>query len=423
MYSLNDLFPATFRGIPFLASDTSTTAGAKTVTHEYPNDSRRYVEDLGPLKKTFSLTGHVTGDAYLANRFALQAALEDGSIGILTHPHYGVVFVVPKPYTVRETTRALGEAVFEMTFETADPAINPTNAGSLISDIIGTVNTIDNDIQSAFADVFKISSFFPDNYSFARAQVSNVSGQFNSFKTLFANSGNTTDLATQQKTFSSTLTQNITRPAALISGVSDLFAFANNVSDDAKATGQGMQSLFGFGSNDASIQLVTKDPLHTPGIPTPQGVERLNNSAAVNYAFNCYALIYAYLNYAQADFANETELQTVAAQLEQQYLAIINGSITAAQPINAIDILGSDVFDDLETVRNLVRRQFDQDDSNIAKIIPINTKTTSVSLLSYRYYGTTAQDTNIISLNNVLNISFLSGNVNIVTDPNLQQAA
>ena len=43
----SELFPCSFRGIPFLIERHTTKSGRKTVTHEFPNSDNRFVEDLG----------------------------------------------------------------------------------------------------------------------------------------------------------------------------------------------------------------------------------------------------------------------------------------------------------------------------------------------------------------------------------------
>ena len=125
---INELDRASFRGIKFLMISGNTAGGRKTVSHEYHNADRRFVEDLGKLQRIFTVEGVITGFNYLRDREALQKALEESGAGILVHPFYGSVKVVNKGYSVTEEMTTIGEARFSMNFERADLNIFPTEA-------------------------------------------------------------------------------------------------------------------------------------------------------------------------------------------------------------------------------------------------------------------------------------------------------
>lgn len=409
--TLDDLFPASFRGIPFLVNDTNTTGGSKQVVHEYPNDKRRFVENLGPLKKNFNLTGVIAGSEYLVNRNALQSALEDGSIGILVHPFYGIQSVSPLNYTVRETTTRLGEAVFDINFAVSDPAINPTDSGNSISKIIAEAEAIEDKLQSAFALAFKFSSFYKNSYKLVKTKLSALIPSFDGFKQSFGRSAvtDTEKLTTKQNVFSANLSENISKPAVLISSISDLFTAAHNVSDDAILTGQAFQSLFSFGFNDAEIKIINAD-----------SAQRKKNNLVINYTINIYALMYAYLNYSQADFEDDVQLNMISAQLEAQYRKIILGDVVLAQPVETLSVIDSDTLTSLKAMRNLFREQLESDSATVAKIDNVTISTpTSASLISYQYYGETSEARNIIDLNDIADASFVSGNIRVRTGAGL----
>jgi hypothetical protein len=404
---LNDLYPASFRGIPFLLRDSTTQGGAKTVIHEYPNDSRRYVEGLGRYKRAFTITAFVTGDFYFINRNALQKALDDSSIGILTHPFCGIVKAVAISYTVRESTTELGVASFDINFSEADPAINPVDSGSVISKIIDAADQIDFSLQDAFIGGFNVSTFFPDNFTKAATKLGTLNAAFETFKGFLGKDTDTSDLVNEQGLFAKNVDKNIKAPASLASSISDLFAIANNTSDNALLTGQGYQSLFNFGKSDAFI----------PEKPQ-EALEFRNNNTVTNYVVAVYALIYSYLNFSQVTFEDDVQLNDTASQLEKQYQRIVNGSLIDAQQVEATSVLGNDVLDQLEGIRRLARRQFDDDALNVAKIVEITVpEPSSVTLISYRYFGTTDEAASIIALNDIQDVSFASGTLRVRTAP------
>lgn len=85
---------ASFRGIPFLTEDLSTTIGRRTVLHEYPFQDTPYSEDLGRKGRSYRINAYVMGDDHNTQRDALMEAIEQGGEGELIHPEYGLLNVV-----------------------------------------------------------------------------------------------------------------------------------------------------------------------------------------------------------------------------------------------------------------------------------------------------------------------------------------
>ena len=405
---LNNLFPVSFRGVSFLASEWEMTTGPKIAINEYPNSGLRLGENLGVYKRVFKMTCLIAGDNYLVDRTALVAALQDGSLGTLYHPIDGAFQVFPTPSTIRESTRALGECNLELTFYEGDPPINPVAASNLYSQILSKANQLDTALQGAFVKAFNVSQIYPNNFGSASAKMNSISSEFNGFKSLFNNtSNNSSDVSSSQSSFNSSITKNISTPAGLSAGMSSLFGTANNISQDPKATGNAFTSMFGFASGDTKAygnSLESK--------------ENTQNTVISDYLFNAYALLYAYLNYAQADFANDQEIEQITEVLETQYLSIINGELLEHIPIVVNDVFDSDLIEILESLRTLVRRQLDADNVNVSKVITVNVMAkTSASILSYQYYGTTDQTDQIVALNNPANLSYMQGNISVLALP------
>ena len=103
---------ASFRGAEFFVDSASTTGGRKTVTHEFPNTDRRYIQDMGLKQRSFTVEAIITGSGaeYFSKRDALLNALETEGPGILVHPFYGQVSVVNDPYRLEEEISSIGRA-------------------------------------------------------------------------------------------------------------------------------------------------------------------------------------------------------------------------------------------------------------------------------------------------------------------------
>lgn len=146
------MYPASYRGIEFYYVSGTNTAGRKTVVHEFPNKTFRYVEDLGQNLRTFTITGMIKGGLYniyyLQNKKALEDALNEEGIGILVHPFYGVVNCVCTGYTLTENETEIGSATFEMTFAEANPNIYPRLTGDNSSVIANLAARVGSEIST-----------------------------------------------------------------------------------------------------------------------------------------------------------------------------------------------------------------------------------------------------------------------------------
>lgn len=107
-----DLQPGSWRGVPFLCRDTSNDAGQRLAKFEFPDSDSVYVQALGRGIKEFRLEIYVIGDDYMAQRAALEAAIDADGPGTLVHPYRGPMQVFCQhPVRLKETA-AQGRACF-----------------------------------------------------------------------------------------------------------------------------------------------------------------------------------------------------------------------------------------------------------------------------------------------------------------------
>lgn len=119
---VDQLRPASFRGVPFHVDTIDWTAGDNVVMREYPFQDLPTVYRMGAAAQEIKLAAYVIGDDYHLKRDALMAALTGG--GVLVHPTAGAmrVFVAGK-FSVREAPTAEGGmARFDLSFVRADHA-------------------------------------------------------------------------------------------------------------------------------------------------------------------------------------------------------------------------------------------------------------------------------------------------------------
>lgn len=391
---LGELYSASFRGVPFLVKSGSTTGGRKTVTHEYPNADRRFVEDLGELKETFSVEGLIHGDNYFSKRDALILALKTGGSGELIHPWYGTSTVSAKPYSVVENTTRLGIANFSMTFERSDESIFPaqsSNNKSLID--IEKSNTVSS-IQTGIEDIFNVDRQNPLNFSDAKSVIGSIADkmQINS-DTQFKVVSEISDFSSKIETFRDNANSNVFDPENLGSDFANLWNSFELIGSNAKNQFDLAKGLFNFGDDDPAI------------IPTTaQRIERKANRDLLNSSVKSTALAQAYNTVTDIDFETETEIKETQNVLDTQFDSIIDDNN-----------LSDDTIQNLKNLRVEVSKFLEDESVNTFKISEITTQEIPTTILVYQYYGNVDKTQQIIDLNNTLNPTFISNSVDILT--------
>lgn len=396
MTILDQLQEASYNGAVFLITGSSTTGGRKTVTHEYPNSGKRFVEDMGGLQKTFSINGTISGDNYFADRDALQEELEKGGEGQLSHPFYGTIKVVLKTYTVTEDTRSLGRADFSMTFEKVDEKNNqfPTQSSSKVSIINRYRSTLFGLTSRDLVNQFKVSRTSPQNYLDALTTLSTITGAFS------VNSDTVTLVTSEINSFNSALSTfqdnqyaNIFNSTQLASNLNDVFNSYGQIGNTPENQLKLTQRLFDFGADRAPVMPTTVER-----------IARIENRDIINSVMRANALVQAYNTVTSLSLGNTEEIDTLSKTLEAQFEYVLNENT-----------LEGDTVANIKNMRVQVREYLDQQRATAPRIATITTKEIPMTILAYQYYGSTDNTQELIDLNSELDPTFVEGSVRILT--------
>lgn len=147
------LIGASFRGVPFFVATGTRAGGRRIVTHDFPLRDDPHVEDLGRVARTFTIDGYVLGSGYVAERDALLSALEDkAGPGELVHPYHGIRRAICSTVSVQESIADGGMAQFAITFQDApDRATVPIDS----VDFVERVNKTADQAKQATDDEFQ----------------------------------------------------------------------------------------------------------------------------------------------------------------------------------------------------------------------------------------------------------------------------
>jgi prophage DNA circulation protein len=153
------LVAGSFRGVPFRTTGAELTGGRRNVLNEYPQRDMPYVDDLGRAARTYTVEAYLIGDDYLAQRHALQRALETAGPGELCHPRYGIVQVsLGGKYSFKESPERGGYCSVSVTFVQDGLNTFPAATRSTVEQVEAAANALDAAVQADFAERFAVTS-------------------------------------------------------------------------------------------------------------------------------------------------------------------------------------------------------------------------------------------------------------------------
>ncbi len=106
-----------FRGVPFRTVDAGARGGRRLEIHEFAGRDETWPEDFGRVAKGFSFTCWVAGADYMAQRDALEKALDAPGAGTLINPFRGLFNVKVNSWECTENAGDGGGGIADYTIE------------------------------------------------------------------------------------------------------------------------------------------------------------------------------------------------------------------------------------------------------------------------------------------------------------------
>lgn len=383
-----------FREAFFFYQESSGSGGRKTQTHEYPNKTERYVEDLGGLEKKFTLNVFTDDNVSYSERDDLIKALDEAGVGTLVHPSFGDLEVVVVGYTFTESVKELGITKFTINFEVASQNILPTKItatkgflAQLKSDILG-----DNEkaFDKGWKSVKNAKAKFDSGVKTLKRtanKINNIAKQIQGLGDSFA------DLTTSLNQIVNSAKKLVQAPSVLASNLRTAFNNLGVAFKNSKDLFNTTKKLFGFNERDQAIvgnSQIQKD------IKTNQ--DQLNNFV------NVAVLATAYDASVNIEYNNLQELNQVIADLENGFNQLpdtIDKNLRDA--LLQMKIEATNIFSELAISL-----------PNVASYNVINP--ISLNNLIFKLYGSLELKETIRLLNNFGDTSQIQGNIKILTN-------
>lgn len=153
---IDQLLPASFRGVPFHVDDISHWAGDTVVVREYPFQDLPTVFRMGEAAEEIRFSAYVIGDDYIAQREALREVLTGE--GVLVHPTAGSIRAyVAGRFGIKENpTYEGGVARFELTFIRAESRRYPSGVPNTEGDAEDAADEAADAAEEQFAAEFEL---------------------------------------------------------------------------------------------------------------------------------------------------------------------------------------------------------------------------------------------------------------------------
>ncbi len=405
-----ELLPGSYDGIPFFLDRATVTGGRKDVKKEFPNTNRQLIEDLGKRPRIYNLelivAADENGENYKQRRDQLIDRLDAGGRATLVHPTFGPIDnIVARTFTLVEDLTRLGDTRVTVLFELDDFDGTPSIAVTSPQDIAISADSVRGQAASEFPSRYSPAST-ANNYNAAVSKLRDVTQAFSDNVSFLAVSSDTIDQFTNQLAgFSDDILQLANSPQELADSVNNLFTSVSNLYSTPSQAFEVLKKFFTFGDDDVPVER-----------NTASRIQRDRNRVALNGLMQAEALTLAYSAAATIEFNTVVEVDTVVDDLEVEYQDIV---VTNSSDINTIfaetNGLSVEVLDSIAVLRSDVQDVFDTQKLSAKRIIGVRTNTIPSRVLAYQYYGESTEGENLAALNEDLNVSFISGDVEILT--------
>ncbi len=161
MNRLKLLRPASFRGVRFEVDTSGKDAGRRITTHKFPGQDSPYHEDMGKDVTAFNIQCWINGDDFIQRAAALDAALDQPGPGTLIHPILGELQVIALKYSRRDSTAAVGDVDYTISFEIYGGPAFPTTIGNTSFELGSNASAFLGSLSSSFNSNFRTSGI-PD---------------------------------------------------------------------------------------------------------------------------------------------------------------------------------------------------------------------------------------------------------------------
>jgi len=381
----------------FYARNVSDSGlGRKTVIHEYPNSSERYVQDMGKKSGIYDFDIEIqetTSSRYKRSKKNLEDNLNAIGRGTLTHPTIGKKKVVVVSASVDEDfINQLGIARYKVTF--AESSVNKyPEEGDSKSSLSKWFDQHFASAKTAFDNAVEYYNKGIEGFNIARDYIQNTTQTVNDI--VSAVNGVADEAAAfvaDIADLTASLTELMQTPSNLSRRFQNIFGAISAITDSFNAMVDIALNIFDSSKNEQyPASSARNEQLNT------------NNQELDNY-FKTSSLAVACLASTNIDYTSQEEIDSMIKRLS-----------TAFDSLNP-DKIDEDVYYNLQNLKVGTASFLKNLRTTLPFYVGITTNSIPSAVLAYNYYGTIDKSDEILLLNNIEDPAFVSGNINILSE-------
>ena len=421
---------ASFRGIEFNCSETSTDSGRRLANHEFPLYDKPFAQDMGRKQTAYKLSCYVAGENWETQRDRLLEACSTQGSGKLIHPDFGELMVQIAECSVRENKQEeVGISYFDLSFyETFDTkswlGVSEDTAASVKNSAKKTIFSV----SKAFSMVFKLTQLPQLAADYVMEQIGDVIGISNPYVIMSA-------INAAQNLLNGDITLPWQVPV-LISAFTSVFNFDYSDEGSKLIIDDGINTIHNYNPYIKQDPYIVPEDETTPFLFVTEPETLKTYQLSPESAYNLYNKMLAVpVNHISAISGNTALQRKSGKQVELLLKSCC--AIEASVALTEIDIhsdedaviyynemtehfdtlidLASEI-NDRDAFRALtehklkVKRDLLERAPNLAKVIKLNiTIPTSVLLISYNNYESVDKSSDIIARNKIKHPAFIQG--------------
>jgi len=391
MFNISKLTEASYNNVKFLYQSSSISGGRKNVTHEFPNSDKRFVEDLGGLRKVYNIEAIIDNSDNNNHRDAFISALDSKvSLGTLIHPEYGVKKVKPINYTINNDKQQLGITSFSIVFEEADlPVVGKISSNSNF--LSGLRNLAGNNVANKLSSAWEGATKIKENFDTANQIIGDTGRQIGRAASLVAGAGDgVNDFATSINEIVNNTQSLVNSPSILAQRLSNSFNALEVAFDNAQDVFDSVTSLIGF-----------KNDVATSGSGNTRK-STLSNQRLINNLVSVNAIAIAYDQAGKVSYGNQDDLNKNITILENAF-----------KNLSGLD---RDTVAELQKIRIEFQKITNNLSISLPKVSNFTTNKIPLNVLTYQLYGSLDKKEALNNLNNFRDTSEVSGIIKILSN-------
>lgn len=402
--SYQDSFiPCKFRGLGFFVENEVVVRGLKAAVHEFPNENRRVVQQLGKLPPVFPVEMILIEGAgkqdLLIQRDNMIAALEEETEGQLEYTSQGIITVeVISDVSVKHSHKELNRIYITVTFS---QKVSTEVVRSSHESIQLKTDTFISGITDAIQEVYK-SPLTPDERSTITGSLDKIRRETMDVTNLLQD---TEELNARVVTLSNRAPFIINEPKVLGDRIQGIIETWQNSDDDNIVKANSLRKTFGKIETDK------------PAAVAPNNIEFNRSATIVEDIYSAGILAIFYEVSTDITFNTIDEIESIKADTDAEFNRIV-------EPIErGIESFPdkSDYVKELEDLRNIFSDFLNEAELKAFATIEIQLSSPTTSLaLAYKLYGARSDEFEplIRELNSEQLPTNLNGTVRVLEDIN-----